>query len=122
MSFSLRYDKVFDCIIVSFKNSIKVLIIQEVTRQVVHLCKETGCRRILNDMTAASIDMSMMHLFDYIDNIEKANAPDTVKSALVFPANFYDSRILESTARNRGNNLKVFFDIKEAREWLMGDT
>jgi hypothetical protein len=122
MPYSLRYDQDIDCIIVLFEKSINVSVIQEITPQVARLCKEKGCWRILNDMSAASIDMSMMHLFDYLDIIDKSSVSGTAKSALLFPSNFYDSRILDSTARNRGDNLKVFFDITEAREWLLGST
>jgi hypothetical protein len=122
MPYSLRYDKDIDCIILVFEKSINVVVIQEAAPLVVRLCKETGCWRILNDMCAASIDMSMMHLFDYLDLIDKSSVSGTAKSALLFPSNFYDSRILEPTTHNRGDNVKVFFDITEAKEWLVGNT
>ncbi len=120
MPYSICYDKDIDCVIVIFENSIKLVVMQEITPQVVRLCKETGCWHILNDMSKASIDMSMMHLFDYVDVIDRASASGAAKNALLFPSNFYDSRILESTARNRGNSLKVFFNLSEAKQWLYG--
>jgi hypothetical protein len=122
MPYSLCYDKEIDSIILVFENSINISVIQEVAPQVARICKETGCWRILNDMRAASIDMSMMHLFDYLDFIDKSSISGTAKSALLFPSDFYDSRILEPTTHNRGDNLKVFFDVTEAREWLLGKT
>jgi hypothetical protein len=121
MPYSLHYDRDIDCIIAVFKDSIQGLTMQEITHQVVSLCREKGCWRILNDLSAASIDMSMMHLFDYIEIINNSSETGTAKNALLFPANFYDSRILGTTAHNKGDNLRIFFDVAEAKEWLLGN-
>jgi hypothetical protein len=119
MPYTLLFNKDINCIVLTFEKSINVTLIQEVTPKVVSLCRETGCWRILNDMNGASIDMSMMHLFNYVDIIDKASPSGMARSALLFPSDFYDSHVLGSTARNRGSSLKVFFDIAEAKEWLL---
>ena len=122
MPHSLRYDPDIDCIILTFEGTVTINTIKEVAPQVARKCEETGCMRVLNDMSAAVIDVSFMDVFNSPEVMDKSNVSRITKRALVVPTSFAEAHFLETVTRNRGHNLMVFHDIDEARQWLFSDT
>jgi hypothetical protein len=122
MPYSLSYDRDMDCIVLVFEKTVNIDLVQKVAPQVARLCEETGCHRILNDMSAATIVMSLIEVFGSPRIMDASGVPRTTKRALVLPSNFPESHFLETVTRNRGHNLRVFCDIKVAKAWLLGDT
>lgn len=121
MPHSLRYDPDIDCIILTFDGTVTINMIKEVAPQVAKKSQETGCLRILNDMSAAEIDVSFMDVFKSPEVMDKSNVLRITKRALVAPTSFTEAHFLETVTRNRGHNLMVFHDIDEARQWLLSD-
>jgi hypothetical protein len=89
--------------------------------QVARICAERECRRFLNDMRKTEIDFSFVDLFESPKVMDESGVTRTVKRALVVPVAFEEAEFLETVTRNRGHNLMVFRDIKEAKRWLFSD-
>ena len=115
---SLSYDRERGCVHVVFTGTVDLLAIQQVAPKVARLCEETGCRRILNDMSRARVDVSATDAYASPEIMDKAHVSRSFRRALVVPADFAEARFLETASRNRGHNLKVFFSAEEARAWL----
>jgi hypothetical protein len=119
MSYSLDYNQDIDCILLVFKDTVNINVIQKVAPQVACMCEETGCRHVLNDMSRAIINITALEVFHSPDIISKSGISRTTRRALVVPSNFSHSDFLETVTRNGGHNLKVFFNVVEAKAWLL---
>lgn len=121
MSYSLKHDSENGCIVLTFDDVVTIELIKEVAPEVAAMSEETGCLRILNDMSKATIEMSMMDVFSSPRVMDESKLSRTTKRVLVVPSDFSDAHFLETVTRNRGHDLMVFTDIDEARKWLLAD-
>ena len=115
---TLSYDRQLDCVHVTFTGIVDLRVIQEVAPQVARLCAETGCRRILNDMSRAHIGITFMEAFKSPDIMDQSHIPRSIRRALIPPPDFPESQFLETISQNRGHNLKVFSSVSDATAWL----
>ena len=121
MSYSLRHDQDDNCLVLTFDGKVTLDVIKEVAPEVAKLSEETGCRLLLNDMSKATIAMSMMDVFSSPRVMDESKVSRTMKRALVVPPDFADAHFLETVTRNRGHDLMVFQEIEKAREWLLAE-
>ena len=121
MGDELRYDSDSDCVILHVEGTVTMERIRKLAPQVARMFAHTGCNRLLNDMRAAIIDVSVTELFDSPNAMDEAKVSRTIKRALVVPPSFKESTFLEDVTNNRGHNLRVFKDIEEAKQWLLAE-
>jgi len=119
MSYDIRYDSEMGYVILSIRGKVTVERIRELAPQVARMLQETNCRRLLNDMRAAVIDVSVVNLYSSPQIMDESGIMRDTRRALLLPAHFKDARFLEDVTRNRGHNLMVFTDADEAKEWLL---
>jgi len=120
MSYSLNYDKIIDCIILTFEDTVTMDLIREAAPQTARMCVEKNCWRILNDMSAVTIEVSLIDVFASPQVMEESNLKGA-KRALVVPSTFAYSHFLEAVTRARGHNFMIFNDIEEAKQWLQSE-
>ncbi|MDP8217758.1 MAG: hypothetical protein P9M03_03420 [Candidatus Theseobacter exili] len=118
MSHELRYDSDIDCIFLCFQGRVTIELITEIAPEVARMSAKTGCHRLLNNMSAATVDISISDLYYSPEVMDKSGVLRTLKKALVVPPSFDESGFLEDVTRNRGHNLMVFKDIENAKKWL----
>lgn len=121
MSHDLYHDSENDCIILRVEGKVTLDRIRRIAPEVARICEETGCSRLLNDMSETEIDIPVPELFKSPKIMEESNVPRVLKRALVVPSSFGELGFLENVSRNRGHNLMVFRDIEEARKWLLAE-
>jgi len=80
--------------------------------EVARMCEQTGCHRLLNDMSQATIDITVTGLSDSPSIIDNSKISRVIKRALVVPPSFEEASFLENVSRNRGHNLMVFENIE----------
>lgn len=119
MSFDLYHDPETDCIYLTIEGPADIDLMKTILGEVGRLHRETGCHRILNDMTAARIDISLVEIFDIPQMIDDAGLGLEVRRALVFAPDFAEAKFAESVSRNRGHNIRVFHDRQPALDWLL---
>jgi hypothetical protein len=93
--------------------------IREAAPQVAQLCEQKKCFRILNDMRAAKIEISMVEAFQSPAIMDKSGSTRTMRRALVVASDFNKAEFIETVTRNRGHDLMVFNDIEKARQWWL---
>lgn len=121
MSHELTYDSDRNCLVLRTRGQVTIELIRELAPQVAQMFEETGCRRLLNDMSAAAIDISVTDLFTSPRVMDESGVGRDTKRALVVPPEFEDSDFLENVTRNRGHNFRAFTDVQEAETWLLSD-
>ena len=121
-NYTLRYDQKLGLVHVAFTKIVDLRVIQEVAPQVARLCAENGCHRILNDMSCARIDITVMEAFESPGIMDKSHISRSIRRALILPPDFTESRFLETISQNRGHNLKVFPSVADAQAWLLAET
>ncbi len=119
MSHELHYDPNIDCVILRIQGIVTLDLIRKIAPEVARMCEETGCRRLLNDMSAATINISILDLYTSPKTMDESGVSRKIKRALVVPHAFDEPDFLENLTRNRGHDLKIFKDIKEAKQWLL---
>ena len=121
MSHELSYDSDIDCVILRVKSEVTLELVRELAPLVASMFEETNCRRLLNDMSGATIDISVTKLFNSPQIMDEAGVMRNTKRALVVPQSFDESAFLENVTRNRGHNLMIFKDVEEAKRWLLSE-
>ncbi len=119
MSYELQYDSKIDCVILRIQDIVTLEVIRMIAPEVARMCEETGCRRLLNDMSTATINISFLDLYKSPKTMDESGVSRKTKRALVVPPAFDEPDFLENLTRNRGHDLKIFKDIKEAKQWLL---
>ena len=92
--------------------------LRRIAPEVANLSKQSGCQRILNDMSGAIIDVSLSEVYSSPQQMDLSGISRTTRRALVVPPGFEQAGFLETVTRNRGHNLKVFHDREDAMAWL----
>ena len=119
MPCSVTYDESMQAVVVVLTGRIDLQSIREAACEVALVCRERGCKRILNDASAADTrDLTFMNIYNSPKVLEECGILIKTQRALVVPADFEETQFLEDVTCNRGHNLKVFQSIEEARIWL----
>ncbi|MFC1763075.1 hypothetical protein ACFL6U_13465 [Planctomycetota bacterium] len=121
MSHELSYDSDIDCVILRIQGKVTMELIRKLAPQVASMFEKTNCHRLLNDMRATTIDISITALFNSPKIIDESGIMRNTKRALVVPPSFEKPEFLENVTRNRGHNLMIFKDIEEAKKWLLAE-
>jgi len=119
MTHELRYDSVIDCVILRIEGIVTLDRIRSIAPEVASMCEETGCYRLLNDMSTATIDVKVLDVYESPKVMEVSRVTRKIKRATVLPPTFDDIDFLENVTRNRGHNFMVFIDIHKAKQWLL---
>ena len=121
MPYSLRYDPDTDCIVLISKNTVTLESVKEAAPRVARMCEKTGCLRILNDMSAATVDVSLIDILSSPGVMDESNISRATKRALVLPSGLFKAIFLEFVTRYKGHNLMIFRDKEQAKRWLSSD-
>lgn len=119
MPFSLRYDPEAECVLAVIEGRADARMAREFTRELVSLFRKTGCKRLLNDMRLASLEMSILEIDDIPAMSSEAGIDETCSGAILVSGDDEKFSFLQATCNIRHQYLKIFTDYDEAREWLM---
>ncbi len=118
MPHTLTYNSDTDCIELTVEGVFNMERLKKIAPEVAKLSEQSGCLNILNDMSGATIDISLTEIYTNPQEMDHSGIRRTTRRALVIPADFDPAAFLETVTRNRGHNLKVFSDRESALEWL----
>ncbi len=97
---------------------------RELVLETAELAEEHHCFRILVDMRAAEIHLATLEIYEAPQMISDAfagkdNPGGKVKRAVVVKTDSEDPKFLETVAVNRGQRVRIFQNMDEAKEWLL---
>ncbi len=118
MTHTLQYNPDTDCVELTIQGVFNMERLKTIAPEVAGLSAEHACQRILNDMSCATIDVSLADIYSSPQQMDKSGIKRITRRALVIPPDFDQAAFLETVTRNRGHNLRVFNDRLSALEWL----
>ena len=123
MAHSIEYNSEANIIESQYQGEIELNELLEGTREIMQLIKQTNCFNILTDLSNATLNASVLDLYDHpqqlVQVIEEAGIQFyKLKRAFVSKESGERFIFYEDVAVNRGHNVKQFQKIEEARRWL----
>ncbi|MAY02494.1 MAG: hypothetical protein CMQ38_05895 [Gammaproteobacteria bacterium] len=100
--------------------------VEAVREEALRLSKKHFCYKLLTDFREASFDLSTTDIMDLPDSTAKVYSEHgmsagQVKRALVVGKKSLSLSFLETVSLNRGQLVKIFKDINQAKSWLLMD-
>ena len=94
--------------------------ISRYAREIAELCKEQGQRNMLIDETHRQYILAEVLDLYKLANFFKTLDISSLRIAIICQPKYLEHiRFLETTANNRGMNLKFFLDPDSAKRWLL---
>ncbi len=118
MTHILQYNPDSDCVELMIQGVFNMERLKAIAPEVARLSEKSDCQRILNDMSSATIDVSLADIYSSPQQMDNSGINRNTRRALVVPPDFDQGAFLETVTRNRGHNLRVFSDRVSALEWL----
>ena len=94
---------------------------KQIHEMIVTLCKEHNCNRVLIDDQQVTYTASILSIYQLAEHYAKADIPRFIKRAAVVANPDYKetNEFFENTTRNRGINLRLFYNVEDAETWLL---
>jgi hypothetical protein len=129
MPYTIIYNSDAHIIETRIQGDIDLNEIKELLTELAQISKEKNCTLLLGDYREARIKINIaLDVFKVIkiaSDIYLSSGLNThgAKRALVFAKNLEAKwiRYYENVMVNRGYNAKVFYDLDEAKKWLLGE-
>lgn len=124
MPYSIEYDQQADIILVTVDGPLTVGTIHEYANTVALISKEQGCFRVLTDLRGASIQLSMLEIYNLPKMLAEIVSSlgllvQKFRRADVLPDQWSLSLFYETVSKNRVQNVALFQDIETAGKWLL---
>lgn len=94
---------------------------------VTYYVKEYNCYRVLSDFRNATMNISTIHIYELpgllLNRALRVGVSfHDLKRAMVVPAPHIENfRFFETVSFNRMQSIRLFYDMDEAKAWLMAD-
>lgn len=119
MQCTVTYDKENDYMISSCEGVLNVEAMSEIARKIAETAKESGCKKLLNDLRKVTLEVDTMEIFKSPDTVQTEGIDRSWKRAVVVDEKYKgDFHFFETVAVNRGHLLRVFTDYNAAVTWL----
>ncbi len=93
---------------------------KKIHQMIVNLCKNHHYDRVLIDDRKVTYTASIISLYQLAEYYAKVDIPRQIKRAAILANPKYkeSNDFFENTSRNRGINLRLFYDLERAEQWL----
>jgi hypothetical protein len=93
---------------------------KQIHQMIVNVCKNHQCERVLIDDRKVTYTASIISLYQLAEYYAKVDMPRQIKRAAILASPKYKETndFFEDTSRNRGINLRLFYDLEKAEQWL----
>ncbi len=115
------YDSELDYLTLCVSGEVTLERIRELAPKVSGILKKNNCLRFINDMSVATINVSIGQMYSSPKVMDESGITRDIKRALVVPSDFKDAVFLENLTFNKGHNLKIFKNIDNAKLWLFAE-
>jgi len=94
---------------------------RECAIQMFALAAGSDCKKILLDCRRATTDVGISDIHGFSLQIEHLGCDRQMRVAIVFRSQAVNYQFLETVARNRGFDFRVFTELADAEAWLAGE-
>jgi hypothetical protein len=124
MSYTVQYEEEEKFVYIKYSKKVDVAVLQKGSREAIKLAAKHQCRKILIDAQEMDFSLSTIDIYQLPKTFSDVMVAEgeniwSYTRALVVPQIMKDHHFLETVAKNRGHNVKVFENTKDASEWLI---
>ena len=93
---------------------------KQIHEMIVRVCKDQNCDRVLIDDRNVTYTASIISLYLLAEHYTKVDIPRQIRHAAIVADPKYSetNTFFENTTRNRGIDLRLFYNIEQAEKWL----
>ena len=93
---------------------------KQIHEMITSICKDYNSDRVLIDDQKVTYTASVLSIYQLAKYYVTPNLPYHIKRAAIVASPKYreTNKFFEHTTRNRGINLRIFYNIEEAEAWL----
>jgi len=95
-------------------------LVDEICPGVSTAAREYDCKRILADLQGATKHLSTLEKYHLASRLCYFGFRRTVSIAVIYSQSDSENDFFETVARNLGYRVRIFRNMKEAKDWLMG--
>ncbi len=124
MSHTITYHEKLHAVEVAFQGELAWNEVQKVASEAAQALSDHDCHLLFADFREAELRLSTLELYNLPNAISDIVAASGLRihaikrAALIGPTDVRDFEFFEDVTANRGQNMKLFRDIDEARRWL----
>lgn len=119
MNFSLHYDAEMNIIRGRVWGALDLEGVRSMAGAVATLSRQTGCRKLLNDLRDATISASTMEIYMLPRVVDREGLVSGIKRALLVRELVEEFRFLETVFINHGQQVRLFQDADDGVRWLL---
>lgn len=126
MPYAIRYNE--EMHLIEMKHAGKLVFGESITltNEMLKMAREKNCHRVLSDYRETILSLSTLEIYKMPRVIHEAAAAEGLdarqfKRALVAGRGSQSLRFFEIMSHDLGHVAKVFFNLDEARTWLLQD-
>lgn len=126
-SYTVTYNAELKIIETTVDGDIDLSVLKEIFTAQAQTSKDSNCNLMINDYRNARIKITVIEIYELPKIIAKIaasfgrSASRTIR-ALVIPTFKEDYRFYETVTANNSQTEKLFFEIEEAKKWLLQQT
>jgi len=116
----VAFDEELNCVVARFEGDLTLAAAKEYAREVSSVAKQHPCRRLLNDLRAAHIALSIFDLYSLPGFVVPEGFDRRWRRAILLgpTADLDKVDFFQLVASNQGLTVRAFTDIDKAIEWL----
>ena len=118
MGYTVEYQPDRDLVFVHHEGDLDYNVLVSYGAEALKLAAQHNCHRLLIDETQSVIVEDTAAIFEFAAELDKLGLQRTDKVAVLIARNIANHLFFETVARNRGYNLRYFYDVAPARDWL----
>lgn len=122
MKYKVYYDAEDDCVYGKIQGQIELETMRDFAREAAEEASSHNCLRFLSDLRQAVLNLLPFQIFDIPDIVDDAGLDPLCRRALLVSHDFKEYGFFETTSYNRGQPVKIFKDLEQAKEWLAQPT
>ena len=124
MPHTIIYNSEMHIIESKFQKDLTFSEVKEFISEGARIAKENDCALFLTDYREVNLKLSTLEIYEVPKLMQDTFASTgfnarRLKRAIVVAKNLKDFLFHETVTVNRGQNAKVFYDIDEAKKWLL---
>lgn len=124
MSHTIIYNSEMHIIESKFQEDLTFSEVKEFISEGARIAKENDCALFLTDYREVTLKLSTLEIYEIPKLMQDTFASTglnagRLRRAIVVAKDLKDYRFHETVTTNRGQSAKVFYDIDEAKEWLL---
>jgi hypothetical protein len=124
MTPTITYDSRDNIIEVKVQGDLTLQRVKEIASEIMKISKEQNCFLLLTDLREATVKLSTLEIYELPKTLSEIAASYGLgiyqfKRVFVAPKGQDNLTFFDNVSFNSAQNAKYFFDVDEARSWLL---